>query len=53
MRLWFERCVISKGVKTGNTRRSDIGAVIVRDGELDLSHARYQGQPDGRKVVVL
>jgi len=37
----------------GNTRRSDIGAVIVRDGELDLSHARYQGQPDGRKVVVL
>lgn len=37
----------------GNTRRSDIGNVILNCGELDLSHARYHGQPDGRKVVRL
>jgi len=37
----------------GNTRRSDIGAVILNDGKLDLSKSRYKGQPDGRKVVVL
>jgi len=35
----------------GNTRRSDIGAVILNDGKLDLSHSRYSGQPDGRKVT--
>jgi len=37
----------------GNTRRSDIGAVILNDGKLDLSHARYRGQPDGIKVTIL
>jgi len=37
----------------GNTRRSDIGAVILNDGKLDLSKARYKGQPDGRKVITL
>ena len=37
----------------GNTRRSDIGAVLLNDGKLDLSKARYRGQPDGRKVVML
>jgi len=38
---------------TGNTRRSDIGAVLLNDGKLDLSHSRYKGQPDGRRVVTL
>ena len=37
----------------GNTRRSDIGAVLLNDGKLDLSHSRYKGQPDGRRVVTL
>ena len=37
----------------GNTRRSDIGGVLLNDGKLDLSKARYRGAPDGRKVVVL
>lgn len=37
----------------GNTRRSDIGTVFLNCGKLDLSHARYKGQPDGRKVVRL
>ena len=34
-----------------NTSRSDIGGVILTDGILDLSKARYKGQPDARKVV--
>ena len=37
----------------GNTRRSDIGAILLNDGKLDLSHSRYRGQPDGRKVIRL
>ena len=37
----------------GNTRRSDIGGILLNDGKLDLSKARYKGQPDGRKVVIL
>lgn len=37
----------------GNTRRSDIGGVLLNDGKLDLSHSRYSGQPDGRKIVSL
>ena len=37
----------------GNTRRSDIGAVLLNDGKLDLSKSRYKGQPDGRKIVSL
>ena len=37
----------------GNTRRSDIGGILLNDGKLDLSKARYRGAPDGRKVVVL
>ena len=37
----------------GNTRRSDIGAVLLNDGKLDLSHSRYKGQPDGRRVITL
>ena len=37
----------------GNTRRSDIGSVFLNCGNLDLSHSRYKGQPDGRKVVTL
>ena len=37
----------------GNTRRSDIGGVILNDGKLDLSHARYKGQPVGRKITKL
>jgi hypothetical protein len=37
----------------GNTRRSDIGAVILNDGKLDLSKARYKGQPDGRRILVI
>ena len=37
----------------GNTRRSDIGGVILNDGKLDLSKARYKGQPDGRKIICL
>jgi hypothetical protein len=38
---------------SGNTRRSDIGAVILNDGKLDMSKSRYMGQPDGRKVIIL
>jgi len=37
----------------GNTRRSDIGGILLNDGKLDLSKARYKGQPDGRKVITL
>ena len=37
----------------GNTRRSDIGAILLNDGKLDLSKARYKGQPDGRKIICL
>ena len=37
----------------GNTRRSDIGGVLLNDGKLDLSHARYRGQPDGRRIITL
>ena len=37
----------------GNTRRSDIGGILLNDGKLDLSKARYKGQPDGRKVVTI
>lgn len=36
---------------SSNTTRSDIGGVILNDGLLDLSKARYRGQPDARKVV--
>lgn len=36
---------------SSNTTRSDIGGVIITDGQLDLSRARYKGQPDARKVV--
>lgn len=35
----------------GTTVRSDIGGLIVTDGMIDLSRARYKGQPDGRKVI--
>lgn len=34
-----------------NTVRSDIGGMIVIDGILDDSHARYCGQPDERKII--
>ena len=38
----------------GNTIRSDIGAFIVLDGHIiDGSKARYLGQPDERKVIVV
>ncbi len=37
----------------GNTRRSDIGGILLNDGKLDLSKARYKGQPDGIKVTIL
>ena len=37
----------------GNTRRSDIGAVLLNDGKLDLTKSRYCGQPDGRKITKL
>ena len=37
----------------GNTRRSDIGAVLLNDGKLDLTKSRYRGQPDGRKITKL
>lgn len=37
----------------GNTVRSDIGGVLVIDGEVDLSHSRYRGQPDQRKVLMI
>ena len=37
----------------GNTRRSDIGGILLNDGKLDLSKARYRGQPDGIKVTIL
>lgn len=36
---------------SSNTTRSDIGGVILNDGQLDLSKSRYKGQPDARKVV--
>jgi hypothetical protein len=38
---------------SANTIRSDIGGVILVDGQLDLSKSRYHAQPDGRKVVVI
>ena len=38
---------------SANTVRSDIGGMIVVDGLLDDSRARYKGQPDGRKVVTV
>jgi hypothetical protein len=34
-----------------NVMRSDIGGMIVMDGKLDDSHARYVGQPDERKII--
>lgn len=37
----------------GNTRRSDIGAILLNEGKLDLSHSRYKGQPDGRRIITL
>lgn len=37
----------------GNVRRSDIGGVIVVDGQVDLSKSRYCGQPDGRKIILV
>ena len=37
----------------GNTVRSDIGGYIVVDGLLDDSKARYKGQPDQRKILVV
>jgi len=37
----------------GNTRRSDIGGILLNDGKLDLSKARYRGAPDGIKVTIL
>ena len=37
----------------GNTVRSDIGGVLVTDGEVDLSHSRYRGQPDQRRIICL
>ena len=37
----------------GNTRRSDVGAVMLNDGKLDLTKSRYRGQPDGRKITKL
>ena len=37
----------------GNTVRSDIGGIIVSGDEVDLSHSRYRGQPDARKVLVI
>jgi hypothetical protein len=37
----------------GNTRRSDIGGILLNDGKLDLSKARYRGQPDGRRIITL
>jgi len=49
---WQLKTTFSNRV-AGNTRRSDIGGILLNDGKLDLSHARYRGQPDGRKVVVL
>jgi hypothetical protein len=49
---WQLKTTFSNRV-AGNTRRSDIGGVLLNDGKLDLSHSRYQGQPDGRKVVVI
>lgn len=36
-----------------NTVRSDIGGYIVVDGLLDDSKARYKGQPDQRKILVV
>jgi len=49
---WQLKTTFSNRV-AGNTRRSDIGGILLNDGKLDLSHARYKGQPDGRKVVVI
>ena len=49
---WQLKTTFSNRV-AGNTRRSDIGGVILNDGKLDLSKARYKGQPDGRKIICL
>lgn len=49
---WQLRTTYSNRV-SGNTRRSDIGGVLLNDGKLDMSKARYRGQPDGRKVVLI
>jgi hypothetical protein len=49
---WQLKTTFSNRV-AGNTRRSDIGGILLNNGKLDLSKARYKGQPDGRKVVVI
>ncbi|MEA4811146.1 MAG: hypothetical protein VB108_01095 [Anaerolineaceae bacterium] len=41
----------SHGWKVATNARSDIGGVIVIDGNVNLSKARYRGAPDERKVV--
>jgi len=38
---------------SANTVRSDIGGYIVVDGLLDDSKARYKGQPDQRRIIVV
>jgi hypothetical protein len=32
-------------------RRSDIGGLIIRDGQMDTSKLRYMAQPDERRIV--
>jgi uncharacterized protein YkvS len=49
---WQLKTTFSNRV-AGNTRRSDIGAILLNNGDLDLSRSRYLGQPDGRKVITL
>jgi hypothetical protein len=49
---WQLKTTFSNRV-AGNTRRSDIGAILLNDGKLDFSRSRYLGQPDGRKVITL